>query len=160
MTWINKFYILRYFHTISIEYRLKHILLHFYHLTIYLLNSTISSELLFVICWHIVVREKKNAAFPKRACICIDDISIEISMNVFPMQWQYKKSLLCLEPLQKFFRADARTWIHRQFHFADLLVDFLHEMNHKIDQFVLVHLFRMEICDQKADVIAFDWFAA
>lgn len=63
------------------------------------------------------------------------------------------------KPFQKFFRTNTRPCIYRQLHLAYLLIDLFHKMNDKIDQFVLVHLFRVEIRYQKADVISFYRFA-
>lgn len=49
---------------------------------------------------------------------------------------------------------DAGPGIDREFHLTDFLVNLLHEMDDKVHQLVLVHLLRVEVCDQEADVIA------
>lgn len=43
---------------------------------------------------------------------------------------------------------------YKQLHFRNLLVNFLHELNDKIDQFVLQHLFGVVIRDEEGDIIA------
>jgi len=43
---------------------------------------------------------------------------------------------------------------YEKLHLGDLLVYLLHELNDEIHQLVLKHLFRMEIRDEKGDVIA------
>lgn len=65
-----------------------------------------------------------------------------------------------LKPLQEFLGANASPRIHSQLHFANLLVDLLHEVDHEIDQLVFVHLLRVEVGDQEADVVALDRFPA
>lgn len=62
------------------------------------------------------------------------------------------------ESLEELLGTDAGPRIDRQFELADFLVDFFHEMNHKVDQFVLVHGLGVEVCDQEADVVALDGF--
>lgn len=49
---------------------------------------------------------------------------------------------------------DTSPGIDRQLHFTDLLVDFFHKVNHKVHQFVFVHLLCVEVGDQKTDVVA------
>lgn len=74
--------------------------------------------------------------------------------------WQCPAAAPHSKSFQKLFGADASPRIDRQLHFVDFFVDFLHEMYDKIDQFVFVHLFGVEVRDQKTDVVAFDWFAS
>lgn len=47
---------------------------------------------------------------------------------------------------------------HKEFHLRYLLIDFLHELNDKIDKLVLQHLFSMKIGYQKRNVIALKTF--
>lgn len=54
--------------------------------------------------------------------------------------------------------ADAGARIHRQLHLANLLVDFLHEIYHKVDELMFEHLLRVEIGNQKADMVSIDRF--
>lgn len=54
-----------------------------------------------------------------------------------------------LEPFQEFFGADTSTTVDRELQLTNLLIDFLHEVNHKIDQLVLIHLFGMEVGDKE-----------
>lgn len=49
---------------------------------------------------------------------------------------------------------------YKQLHFGDFLVDFLHELDDKVDQLVLEHLLSVEVCDEEGDVIALDGFPA
>lgn len=63
-----------------------------------------------------------------------------------------------LEPLQKLLRTDTGARVDRQLHFADFLINLLHKVNHKIDQLVLVHLLRVKIRNQEANVVALDRF--
>lgn len=65
-----------------------------------------------------------------------------------------------LEPFEELLGAGACPGIDRQFHFADLLVDLLHEANDKVHQFVLIHLLRVEVGDEEAYVVALDGLAA
>ena len=58
------------------------------------------------------------------------------------------------EPLEELLGADASARVDRQLHLADLLVDLLHEADDEVDQLVLVHLLRVEVRDQEADVVA------
>jgi len=48
--------------------------------------------------------------------------------------------------------------VNGQLHFTYLLVNFLHEMNDKVHQFMLVHLLGVEVGDEKTDVVALHWF--
>lgn len=48
---------------------------------------------------------------------------------------------------------DASPGVDRQLHLADLLVDLLHEVDDKVHQLVFVHLLRVEVGDQEADVV-------
>ena len=49
------------------------------------------------------------------------------------------------EILEKLFCDDPSAGIERDLHFRNLLVDFLHKVNHEIHQFVLVHLAKREV---------------
>lgn len=57
-------------------------------------------------------------------------------------------------PLQKLFGANASSCINSKFHFTDLFINFLHEVDYKVYQFVFVHSFSMKICYQETDVIS------
>lgn len=65
-----------------------------------------------------------------------------------------------LETLKKLLGTGSGPRINGQLHLADFLVNFLHKMNDKVDQFVLVHLFCVEVRDEEADVVALDRFPA
>lgn len=54
-----------------------------------------------------------------------------------------------LEAFQELFSTDTCATVDAQFELTYFLVDFLHEMNHKVNQFVLIHLLGMEICDKE-----------
>lgn len=43
---------------------------------------------------------------------------------------------------------------HKEFHLRYLLIDFLHELDDKIDELMLQHLFSVKIGYQKRNVIA------
>ena len=45
------------------------------------------------------------------------------------------------------------TGIDGQLHLGDLLVDLLHEVNHKVHQFVLEHLLRVEVGYEEGNVV-------
>lgn len=49
---------------------------------------------------------------------------------------------------------DTSPGVDRQLHFTDLFVNFLHEMNDKVHQFMFVHLLCVEVGDEETDVIA------
>lgn len=55
---------------------------------------------------------------------------------------------------EEFLGDDASACVDSQLHLADLFVDFLHEMDDKVHQLVLIHLLRVEVGDEEADVIA------
>jgi len=57
------------------------------------------------------------------------------------------------ESLEELLRRYTRSRVDGQFHLTDLLVNLLHEMNDEINQFVFVHLLRVEVCNQKADIV-------
>lgn len=67
----------------------------------------------------------------------------------YPNYWQYS-----LESFQKLFGTNSRTRIYSQFHFTDLLINFLHEIYDEVNQFVLIHLFCVKISYQETDVIS------
>ena len=48
---------------------------------------------------------------------------------------------------------DTGPGVDRQLHLADLLVDLLHEVDDEVHQLVLVHLLRVEVGDEKTDII-------
>ena len=58
-----------------------------------------------------------------------------------------------LESFKEFFSRDASSWIDSQLHFTDLLVDLLHEVYNEVNQLVLVHLLRVEVCYQETYVV-------
>jgi len=43
---------------------------------------------------------------------------------------------------------------YKELHFGYFLVDLLHKLNDEVDELVLQHLLRMEIGDQKGDVVS------
>lgn len=49
---------------------------------------------------------------------------------------------------------NASPSIDWQLHFTDLFVDFFHKVNDKVHQLVFVHLLRVEIGDEKTDIVA------
>ena len=64
--------------------------------------------------------------------------------------------VLFLYRFEKLLSANSSTRIERQLHFTDLLVNIFHKLHDKIDQFVLEHLFSVEICDEKGNVVTVD----
>lgn len=56
--------------------------------------------------------------------------------------------------LEEFFGNDTGPGVNGQFHLADLLVDFLHEVDNKVHQLVFVHLLRVEVGNQEANIIS------
>ena len=71
-----------------------------------------------------------------------------------------KIQILNSYPFEELLRANTSPGVNAQFHFGNLLVNLLHEMNDKVDEFVSQHLLRVEIGDQKANVVALDLLAA
>lgn len=55
------------------------------------------------------------------------------------------------------FGNDTSTSIQAQFHFTNLLVNFLHKQDNKINNLVLVHLVGVEVGDQEANVVPLPW---
>lgn len=55
---------------------------------------------------------------------------------------------------KEFLGDDASPGVDRQLHLADLLVDLLHEVDDEVHQLVFVHLLRVEVGDQEADVVS------
>lgn len=55
--------------------------------------------------------------------------------------------------LEELLGHNAGPGIDRQLHLTDLFVNLLHEVDYKVHQFVFVHLLRVEVGDEKADVI-------
>jgi len=49
---------------------------------------------------------------------------------------------------------------YEKLHLRDLLVNFLHELYYKVDQFVLEHLFSVKVRDEKRDVIALPYISS
>lgn len=56
--------------------------------------------------------------------------------------------------LEEFLSDDTGPGIDGQFHLADLLVDLLHEVDDKVHQLVFVHLLRVEVGDQEANIVS------
>lgn len=56
--------------------------------------------------------------------------------------------------LEVLLSADTGAGIEVELHLAELLVDVLHKLNDKVDELVLVHLLRVRVGDQEADVVA------
>lgn len=56
--------------------------------------------------------------------------------------------------LEEFFGNDTGPGINRKFHLTDLLVDLLHEVDDKVHQLVFVHLLRVEVGNQEANIIS------
>lgn len=48
-------------------------------------------------------------------------------------------------PFQKFFWANSCACICSKFHFTNFLVNFLHKMYYKVNQFMFIHLLCMEV---------------
>lgn len=57
---------------------------------------------------------------------------------------------------EEFFCNNAGTGVNGQFHLTDLLVNFLHEVDDKVHQLMLVHLLRMEVGDEEANVVTLE----
>ena len=55
---------------------------------------------------------------------------------------------------EEFLGDDTGPGVNGQFHLADLLVDLLHEVDDKVHQLVFVHLLRVEVGNQEANVIS------
>lgn len=56
--------------------------------------------------------------------------------------------------LQELLGNDTGPGVHRKFHLADFLVDLLHEVDDEIHQLVFVHLLRVEVGNQEANIIS------
>lgn len=56
--------------------------------------------------------------------------------------------------LEELLSDDASPGIYRQLHLTNLLVDLLHEMDDIVHQLVFVHLLRVEVGDQEANVVS------
>ena len=61
-------------------------------------------------------------------------------------------------PFEELLSTNTSPGVDAQFHLGNLLVNLLHEMNDKVDEFVSQHLFSVKIGDQKANIITFDLF--
>ena len=58
------------------------------------------------------------------------------------------------ELFEEFFGGNTRSRIDSELHFVDFFVNFLHKMNDKVNELVLVHLFGVEVGHEKTDVVA------
>lgn len=67
---------------------------------------------------------------------------------------QGRKSKEVSYVLEEFLSDNTGPGINRQFHLADLLVDLLHEVDDKVHQLVFVHLLRVEVGNQEANIIS------
>lgn len=56
--------------------------------------------------------------------------------------------------LEEFLCNDTGPGINGQLHLADLLVNLLHEVDDKVHQLVFVHLLRVEVGNQEANIIS------
>lgn len=56
--------------------------------------------------------------------------------------------------LQELLGDDAGPGVNGQFHLTDFLVDLLHEVDDKVHQLVFVHLLRVEVGNQEANIIS------
>ena len=64
---------------------------------------------------------------------------------------------ICLtHPLEKLLCAYSRPGVDAELHLRDLLVNLLHELDDEVDQLVPVHLVRVEVGDEEADVVPLD----
>ena len=61
-------------------------------------------------------------------------------------------------PFEELLSTNTSPGVDAQFHLGNLLVNLLHKMNDKVDEFVSQHLFSVKIGDQKANIITFDLF--
>lgn len=66
------------------------------------------------------------------------------------------KFIFCTYPLQKLFGTCASSSVHWQFHFTDFSINLLHKMNNKVHDFVFIHLLRVDVCDQEANVVTLE----
>lgn len=55
---------------------------------------------------------------------------------------------------EEFLSNDTSPGVNGQFHLADLFVDLLHEVDDKVHQLVFVHLLRVEVGNQEANIIS------
>ena len=60
-------------------------------------------------------------------------------------------------PLQKRLRTYSGARIDAKFHIRNFLVNLLHEVDDKVDEFVPVHLIRVEVGDEEADVVVLQY---
>ena len=56
-------------------------------------------------------------------------------------------------PLQELLRTYSGARVDAELHLRDFPVNLLHEVDDKVDEFVPVHLIRVEVGDEEADVI-------
>lgn len=62
--------------------------------------------------------------------------------------------VLLLAGQHELLRNHTRSGVQRKLHFTNLLVHLFHELDNKVHQLVLEHLFRMVVCNQETNVIA------
>lgn len=56
--------------------------------------------------------------------------------------------------LEEFLGDDTGPGVNGKFHLADLLVDLLHEVDDVVHQLVFVHLLRVEVGNQEANIVS------
>ena len=60
----------------------------------------------------------------------------------------------CTYRSQEALSHETGSCVQEELHLRDFLVDVLHELDDKVDQLVLQHLFGVEVCDQERNIIA------
>lgn len=59
-------------------------------------------------------------------------------------------------PFEELLGTDPGPGVDAELHLGDLFVDLLHEVDDEVDQLVAVHLLRVKVGDQEADVVALE----
>ena len=74
-------------------------------------------------------------------CESFSSLSLSLDeTSSFRFAKTFEGKILVSEILEKLFSDDSGAGVERDLHLGYLLVDLLHEVNHEIHQFVLVHL--------------------
>lgn len=84
--------------------------------------------------------------------------NLALALSFTPCQHPILKKISELRVRMKIWFSALIEGTHKEFHLRYLLIDFLHELDDKIDKLMLQHLFSMKIGDQKGNVIALTTF--
>lgn len=85
---------------------------------------------------------------------CTDNAKTTLGNNASVRALRHRKYRTSTYIFEELLSNNTSPGVDRQLHFTDLLVNFLHEMDDKVHQFMFVHLLCVEVGDEKTDVIA------